>query len=251
MRFGDLTYQEIRELSRNKAAVVVIPTGCTEQQGPHLTVDFDSWFVEDVCVESSNAALERFDVASIILPTLPIGPTPEHRSFGHGFIDLGQDLHEAVVQSMLHSVADQGFKRFVVWRGCGQHDLRKPVESFNADQFGRAWAYLPEMPYSTIWKRVADPAVPGGHTDSFATSIALFRRPDHVRGDEIRKPKNRPVEWPSRELDFAEYSDTGAIGDPTYATSELGERLWSEVVGHVAEVFRFVSTASENGLTDG
>ena len=40
MRFGDLAYQEIRE--RAEAGWLAgVPTGCTEQQGPHLPVDFD------------------------------------------------------------------------------------------------------------------------------------------------------------------------------------------------------------------
>jgi len=45
MRYGDLTYEEIREGAR-QGWLAIVPTGCTEQQGPHLTVDFDTWFVE-------------------------------------------------------------------------------------------------------------------------------------------------------------------------------------------------------------
>ncbi len=41
-RFGDFTYREIRECAKLDW-LVVIPTGCTEQQGPHLPVDFDTW----------------------------------------------------------------------------------------------------------------------------------------------------------------------------------------------------------------
>ena len=48
-RFGDLTDLEIRECARQDW-LVVIPTGCTEQQGPHLPVDFDTWFAETLMV---------------------------------------------------------------------------------------------------------------------------------------------------------------------------------------------------------
>lgn len=38
MRFGDLTFREIHE--RAEAGwLAVVPTGCTEQQGPHLSVE--------------------------------------------------------------------------------------------------------------------------------------------------------------------------------------------------------------------
>lgn len=41
MCYGSLTYLEIRRHLDN-GALAVIPTGCTEQQGPHLPVDIDS-----------------------------------------------------------------------------------------------------------------------------------------------------------------------------------------------------------------
>ncbi|HCU91240.1 MAG TPA: hypothetical protein DHU96_00125 [Actinobacteria bacterium] len=45
MRFGDCTYQEIAALAA-AGAVAMMPLGCTEQQGPHMPVDFDTWFAE-------------------------------------------------------------------------------------------------------------------------------------------------------------------------------------------------------------
>ena len=53
MRFGDLTYEEIRQ----KAAegwLAIVPTGCSEQQGPHLPVGFDTSFVEQACLASAT-----------------------------------------------------------------------------------------------------------------------------------------------------------------------------------------------------
>jgi Creatinine amidohydrolase len=43
MHYGDCTYQEIAALA-DDGAVAVVPLGCTEQQGAHLPVDFDTWF---------------------------------------------------------------------------------------------------------------------------------------------------------------------------------------------------------------
>ena len=52
MKYGDLTYEEIRDSARQDL-LAIIPTGCTEQQGPHLPVDIDTWFVEQVCNAAS------------------------------------------------------------------------------------------------------------------------------------------------------------------------------------------------------
>jgi creatinine amidohydrolase len=56
-RFGDFTYREIRVCAR-LGWLVVIPTGCTEQQGPHLPVDFDTWFAESLMVAAAEKAAQ-------------------------------------------------------------------------------------------------------------------------------------------------------------------------------------------------
>lgn len=54
MLYADLTYEEIRALASQVLAIV--PTGCTEQQGPNLPVDFDTWFVSEVTQAASTRA---------------------------------------------------------------------------------------------------------------------------------------------------------------------------------------------------
>src|SRR5207302_1807996 len=103
----------------------------------------------------------------------------EHRNFGAGYIDIPAPVHHQLIDAILASLADQGFEHILVWRGCGGHDLRGVVDRFNAA--GRASVSLPEPPYHAIWCRLADPAVPGGHADSFTTSISLYLRPESVR----------------------------------------------------------------------
>lgn len=241
MRFGDLTYIEIRERA-GQGWLAIVPTGCTEQQGPHLPVDFDTWFAETVCAAAADRAALEHDVNSLLLPAIPYGPTPEHRSYGSGYIDLPQDIHDAAISSVLVSLGAQGFGRIVVWRGCGQHDLQNVVDRFNEQQVGRARAFLPALPYHDIWCQVGDATILGGHADSFATSIALHLRPGTVRTDRIRDPENREVDWSDSDLDFSAYSSTGVIGDPTHASAELGARLWAAIVESVARTLREIAT---------
>ena len=75
MRYGDLTYEEIRERAV-QGWLAVVPTGCTEQQGPHLPVDIDTWFVEHVSWAASEKASFDHGVRSLVLPAIPFGPTP-------------------------------------------------------------------------------------------------------------------------------------------------------------------------------
>lgn len=235
--FGQLTYHEIRDRAAASWAVI-IPTGCTEQQGPHLPVDFDTWFVETVSTAAAKYAYEHWGIRPLVMPALPFGPTPEHRNYGSGYVDLPEPLHNAILSALLQSLAEQGFRRMIIWRGCGGHKLAEPVAQFNQIQQGKATAHLPDLPYHAIWCRVGDPAVDSGHADSFATSLALYLRPEAVRTELISNPHSRAVDWADPNLDFTHYSSTGVIGDPTQARAELGERLWREVVAAVAHILR-------------
>lgn len=233
MEFGKCTYQEIKEYAE-AGAIAILPTGCTEQQGPHLPVDFDTWFAHEVCRKASDKAYRDTSVRSLVLPALPFGPTPEHRGLGAGFIDLPQPLHEAVMVEVLRSLADQGFRRFFLWRGCGQHDLEEAVQEFQTSREEELHILQPDPPYFEIWKRIDTPREPGGHAGSFTTSIALYLRPDEVRMEKIQDPRNTEPAWGEPGLDFSEHSQTGVIGDPTTASSELGKRLWDEIINDVA-----------------
>ena len=246
MKFGDLTYEEIHDRAR-RGWIAVVPTGCTEQQGPHLPVDTDTWFVERLCNAASEKAAADHGVRSLVLPAIPFGPTPEHRNYGAGYVDVPVELHESLVLTTLTSLARQGFRKIVVWRGCGSHDLRETINRFNQEFVGQAEAFLPGHPYHKVWCRIADPSVPGGHADSFTTSVMLHLRPEAVRKELIVDPEHEPVDWEDPALDFAEYSSTGVIGDPTHASADLGLRLWEAVVDEVAATLSTIASSPEFG----
>jgi creatinine amidohydrolase len=249
MRFGDLTYEEIRERA-GQGWLTVVPTGCTEQMGPHLPVDFDTWQAEHYCLAASERAASDFGVQSLVLPVMPFGPTPEHRNFSSGYIDIPKDLHESLVFAVLKSLAEQGFKKIIVWRGCGGHDLREAVKRFNRQYRRKAKAYLPGHPFHDIWCRRGNPDNPGGHADAFATSISLYLRPETVRTEKIFNPHSKEVDWADPNLDFSRYSETGVIGDPTEASVELGKKLWEAIIEEMALVFKSIAEGKEgNRLT--
>lgn len=233
MNFADLTYTQIRAHAQT-GAVVFLPLGCIEQQGPHLSVEFDTMMVTAM----ARAIAERMEShggrAVLVLPTLPFGPTPEHAGFGAGYVNLRQSTHEAVVEDVLASMAAQGFETIIVWRGCGQHDLAGVIERFNASQASaRAWQPMADYP------RISDEAfgrpVAGGHADSFATSICMLLRPAAVRRELIARPAMQPFEW-QREMNFAAISDSGVVGDPTAASAEAGAKLWELIIEECAQI---------------
>lgn len=240
MRFGDLTYEEIKARA-DAGTLALIPTGCTEQQGPHLPVDWDTWLAEAVCLAGAKRAKEKYGIDSLVLPATPFGPTPEHRGFGSGFVDVPHNIHCALVAAVLESLENQGFSRIIVWRGCGGHRLNDVVSKFNAKHSGQARAVLPDHPYHEIWVRHGDPRDAGGHADSFTAAIALYLRPESVRRDKIVDSRCKPVDWNDPNLNFADYSINGVVGTSIYATAALGEVLWKEVVESAADTLKKAS----------
>ena len=143
----------------------------------------------------------------------------------------------------LESLAGQGFGTIIVWRGCGEHRLHETVDRFNENFHPGSEAILPQLPYHDIWCRVADSDVPGGHADSFTTSISLYRRPETVRVELIPETPSAEPDWDDSALDFTKYSETGVIGDATKASAELGRLLWKEVIKTAGEILRDASKA--------
>src|SRR5918997_4015409 len=231
--FASLTYQELNRLDREET-LVVLPTGCTEQQGPHLAVGFDTWFVQELC-EEVGRRLARLGVTALIMPTTPYGPTPEHRSYG-GYVNLEQATFERLLADALESLIEQGFMRFVIWRGCGGHRLDHWARRFEEAHKGIARVWVPPHPYNEVWQEVASEAVPGGHADSFTTSVALYKHPECVRLDRVPPPSEGTPDFDDPNADWRLVSDSGVVGDATRASPELGKRLWNRTVERVTAI---------------
>jgi Creatinine amidohydrolase len=69
-------------------------------------------------VAAAEKAAQEHAVQVLLLPAMPFGPTPEHRHFGSGCIDLPLALHHALTEAILNSLVAQGFGRMILWRGC-------------------------------------------------------------------------------------------------------------------------------------
>ncbi|WP_410769474.1 creatininase family protein [Fontibacillus sp. BL9] len=234
--YGNLTYLEIKEKAKQDY-IVIIPTGCTEQQGPHTTVDFDTWFAETLMVEATKEANRIHNFKGLVLPTMPFGPTPEHRNYRAGYINIPQSVYEEVIKSIIVSLVEQDFKKFIVWRGCGGHNLDNVINELHTSYKKSIQIYNPRHPFYDVWCTYEDSNIPGGHADSFTTSIGLFKRPESIRHELISNPMNSEPDWGDPELDFTKYSSTGVIGDPTRSSKELGEKLWKETINRVIKIF--------------
>ena len=236
MNYGDLTYLEIMN-KVEEGYMIIVSTGCTEQQGPHLSVDFDTWFAYELMEEVSQKLYAEKSIKTLVAPVIPYGTAFEHVSFGSGYVNIPQSVFEELLYHTFKSFAQQGFKKMFLWTGCGGHYLSDMVGRFNKDFESVSSIETLPHPFYDAWCTFMSPTIPGGHADSFTTSISLYKHPEKVREELINNPNSAEPDWENPDLDFRDYSETGVIGDPTYASAELGKKLWDETVSRLVQMF--------------
>ena len=207
MKYGDLTYKEIRGWAAPRLRSPSSPPDApsSKDRTSPLTSTHGSW--------SRRATLRPkrltgdHGVQSLVLPDHPLRAhtrAPKLRCRLHRHSRRYARLHRPGDTGIPHRAGLPQDRRLA--------RLRRPRSTRNCDAIQRGHvtdssrAFLPGLPYHKVWCSIADPSVPGGHADSFTTSITLHLRPEAVRRDRIVDPQHKPVDWEDPDIDFASYS---------------------------------------------
>ncbi|HEX3816384.1 MAG TPA: creatininase family protein [Mycobacteriales bacterium] len=228
MRWDELNRRQLSELLPE--AVVVVPTGATEQHGPHLPTGTDA-LMATTAVERAVAG-HSFPREVIVGPTVSIGSSDHHFAFG-GTLSLSPETFIAVLLDIARSVSTCGGRRLVFVNGHGGN--QGPCASAAAAASNR---YDISIGYADYWSLLSDSVVEPakralvpGHAGEFETSLMLAVRPDLVAPSEPREPVT-PIENPAG---FQVYSDEywsvieGHSDDPSNASAETG-KVWLDAI---------------------
>jgi len=237
MRLADLTWQEIRDLPK-EGAVVVLPIGSTEQHGPHLPCSTDTILAERV----AHLAVER--VGGYILPTLPYSKCNEHSAFP-GTISLRRETLIGVVSDIVHSVHRSGFERLCLVNGHGGNNAS--LHSVLRDLYAElslplllvepGALFLPPTPYPSTEQRF------GIHAGRWETSLMMAIAPTLVRSEKVVS-EYPPMEQQHLHLFGGasipwlshDYSRSGVFGDATAGNLEEGKLGFEKQVERLAEI---------------
>lgn len=99
----DLTWTEVATLQAQGFDSVLIPTGGTEQNGPHLTIG-----KHNKIVKYTAEAIAREYGGTLVAPVLSYVPEAPHALFP-GTVDIGESLFEPVVEAAASAFLQQGF----------------------------------------------------------------------------------------------------------------------------------------------
>jgi len=238
-RYNRLTWPEMNEAIALQK-VVILPTGSTEQHGPHLPLDVDLFLVESVCLEVGRRIPERV----LVLPPIPYGLNLHHIDFP-GTVHVEPEVFIAFCLNVTKSVAYHGFQKILLVNGHGSNsplvDLvaRKTVLSTQSLCFAtNYWSFA-----LSAFAEIKETEVMA-HADEFETSLYLYLAGDRVRfdlavpgSDVVGKHVSSDSTTHVRFNDFwGRWTRTGVHGDPTAATAEKGRVIFEAAVSGLIEL---------------
>jgi creatinine amidohydrolase len=224
-RLADHTTESAAERLAD-AEVALLPTGATEQHGPHLPLSTDT-----TAAAALARSVDRPDV--VVLPPVPVGVSEHHRQFA-GSLWTAPETFGAYVGDLLASIAGHGVRKAVIVNGHGGNDdaLRRTARRLRRDDVTFAapwnwWANLGDL-HAELFEGPAP-----GHAGAAETSMVHRVRPELVRAGAVERaeagagdgstpaPTGTNVDW-----DFADLTDSGATGRPSLWSPAAGERLF-------------------------
>lgn len=222
----ELTWGEISQRLQTGSATVIVPTGSTQQMGPHMVTGGHNTIVSFAAGEIATRL-----GGAMVAPTINYAPAgritpPEGNMQFAGTFSLREDTYASILEDVARSLKQHGF-RMICFIGDDTGSQR--VMARVAERLGREWVpdgvrVLHVSDYFARSKqdewndnsptpaRVANAAAPTGHIE---TSELMSVDAGGVRAMllGVRGQKD--------------FRATGAVGDTTMATAALGRKYLS------------------------
>lgn len=245
----------IAEIGSKEGSVVVVPVGSVEQHGDHLPVATDSILASAVATASAEDVVDEIPI--LVSPPVWTGYSPHHLPFGGtvtGEFDTLKDLLEDISSSLL----ENGFDALVLVNG---HGGNTALVDASVTTVGRAHpeAEILGLTYFELASPFIDDvreSDPGGmaHGGEFETSLMLHLRPELVEDDKPADYWDEQYDLGPKDLleggplsvyrAFDEYSESGAIGDPSLATAEKGAVIFDGLRDELASLLTDIHDAN-------
>src|SRR5437763_12887889 len=184
MRFHDMTWPLLRQVSRD-ATVVVAPIAACEQHSRHLPTYTDTLLVTAV----AEGVEQRLSRQVLLLPTLWFGASSHHLRFG-ATLSAEVDTHVALLCDLLTPLLEDGYQRVLVLNGHGgnidtmQLALRRLQPRWHDRLLGAASYW--DLAAKELAALAEAPRKNMGHACEFETSMVLALRPELVRREQIK-----------------------------------------------------------------
>jgi len=216
----DMTWTQVHAAIEAGYRTVIIPTGGTEQNGPHAILGKHNYIISHTS-ERIAQALGKTLVAPVIayVPEGDHGPDPTGHMRWPGTISLPDPVFEHLLRATVFSLTSHGFTEILLIGDSGGNQAAQAhvAEQANRLLTGQEIAVRHVSDYydnngGVTWLRQAgfEDAQIGSHAGLRDTSELKFVHPQGVTATPVPAPKGR---------------DPGFTGRPDLATVRIGETL--------------------------
>jgi creatinine amidohydrolase len=234
----ELTWIEVRDAVAAGAIVAIVPTGGSEQNGPHMAIGKHNLIVRH-CAGEIARRLGNALVAPVLayVPEGSFDPPDDNLALP-GTIGVSEPIFAAILRETAMSLALAGAKLICF---LGDHGLSQRAQTDVAATLTRRWRkrgvrvanlaryYAANGERAWLEQQGYGAAEIGTHAGLIDTAELLAVEPDAVR-QSLLPPKT----WPP--------GPSGASGDPSRATAALGEHLLElKIEAGLAEAREFLA----------
>lgn len=237
----ELTWVEVRDAIAAGKTTIIIPTGGTEQNGPHMVLGKHNFLVHHKAGEIAKAlgnALVAPVMAYVPEGDIP-GPKPAagHMRFA-GTITTPQEVYEKVLEYAARSLKHHGFLDIALIGDSGGNQAGQKAVS---ELLNKEWAatnvrvhhvtdYYPGRGDAIAMSHGLTMEEVGGHAGSQDTTSFLYLDPSKLRVDKffVGKPND----------------GQGHTGDPRKATAFIGKLILEAQISDAANQIRKLRVSS-------
>lgn len=247
----EMTDPEVAEYLKTND-LVLIPTGSTEQHGPHAPLGTDVIIPREVCRRVAEIK------GALVAAPVTYGLAAGHKGF-KGVAYLRPPTYLALIEDLVTSLAEAGFRQILFVNGHYTNYPAINLACFNAShrlpESVRAWAlsYWDALPPEEADAYLSLNS--GLHANIGETSAVMAVRPELVKLDRAVAgwPRIPELKGPPMPTIFAYFETNvgstyralpyGVWGDPTGSSAALGETFYEQITRAVCNVIDDVEAA--------
>ncbi len=232
----ELTWTEVRDAVAAGTTTIIIPTGGTEQNGPHMVLGKHNYLVRHKAEETARRLGDAL-VAPVMayVPEGNVDPPSGHMRFP-GTITTPPEVFEQVLEHAARSLAQHGFVDIALMGDSGgnQRSQAAVAERLNAE-----WAdgparvhhltdYYPGRGDEWLVEQGERAEDVGTHAGMHDTSTLLFLDPSKIRLDRMEPGS----------------AGNGVNGTPSRSRAEYGEQILEMQIEAAVSQIRRLRTSS-------
>jgi creatinine amidohydrolase/Fe(II)-dependent formamide hydrolase-like protein len=215
----DMTWVEVRDAIAAGKTTVIIPTGGTEQNGPHMVLGKHNYLVKYKAGEVARR-LGNALVAPVVayVPEGDVNPPTGHMRFA-GTITTPQDVFAKVLEYAARSFRQHGFTDIALMGDSGGNQGGQKIV---AEALNKEWAatkvrvhhltdYYPGRGDDYVASQGVSAEDVGSHAGTHDTSSLMYLNPSMLRFDKM---------GPGKAGD-----GQGHVGNPAKSTALFGKRI--------------------------